>query len=191
MYVRARLNQKPEHFRMVPCYRPFAQEDAYRLTVGSDLSEGRMLITRSLVVVLLILASALIRCKGPEQPSDPDAQFAAALSRAKSGQRRVLIVFGADWCPDCHALEARMQEEPLMGLVRAKYEVVKVDVCRYDCNLAFARRFGNPIARGIPALVVTDSAGKVLVTTNNGEFSKARRMPKEAMLDFFKQYSGG
>lgn len=134
----------------------------------------------------------LAACDRPaSDPPGPAAQYRGLLGQAQTSGRRLLVVFGADWCPDCRTLKARMREEPLRSYLDEKYLVMNVDVCRYDCNMDFARRLGDPTAGGIPALVVVDPAGGTIVkATNGGEFAAARDMPVAAMLAFLQRYAG-
>ena len=43
-------------------------------------------------------------------PSDPAKDIAAALTAAATEHKRVLIDFGADWCPDCRVLGALFED---------------------------------------------------------------------------------
>jgi hypothetical protein len=42
------------------------------------------------------------------EPSDATKELDEALASAKSDHKRVLVVFGANWCYDCHVLEEAM-----------------------------------------------------------------------------------
>ena len=50
-----------------------------------------------------------------------DARAAIELARAQAtGGRRVLVVFGANWCGDCRVLDTAMKQGRLKELVEAK-----------------------------------------------------------------------
>ncbi len=58
----------------------------------------------------------------------PDADEAhkdldAALASAQVDHKRVLVIFGANWCYDCHVLDTAMHTEPLASIVRDNYHV--------------------------------------------------------------------
>ena len=120
-----------------------------------------------------------------DESADANAEIAAALARAATEDKLVLLEFGANWCPDCRVLSATMDEAPLSEQIAARYVVVKVDVGNWDKNLDVVKAWGNPIAKGIPAVVVADSAGRVLYATKAGELSNARRMGSPALVKFF------
>ena len=104
---------------------------------------------------------------------------------AKTTRRSVLVIFGANWCPDCRALDAALKNAKTAALIAKTFIVVKVDVGNFDRNLSVAEQYGNPIKRGIPAAVVLSPESQVLYTTRMGELSDARRMSETGVYDFF------
>ena len=68
---------------------------------------------------------------------------------------------------------------------------MKIDVGNFDRNLALVNRFGNPIARGIPAVVVLGPDQRVLYSTRGGELANAARMTEQAIFDFLSQQVAG
>jgi thiol:disulfide interchange protein len=99
--------------------------------------------------------------------SDPETEIASALEIARNSGRRVLLVFGADWCRDSRRMCRRLtHDEALSRLIADEFVVVTVDVGerdgpRWDSELV--RRYGRPFAgRGIPAMVVLGPDGEPL-----------------------------
>jgi thioredoxin 1 len=123
-------------------------------------------------------------------PADADARAEikeAELEAAKE-HKRVLLVFGANWCYDCHVLDLAFHR-PDFAAVMAAYEVVHVDIGPDGKkNSDLAKQFQVPLDKGVPALAVADSAGKVLVSQKNGEFENARAMTPEALLEFLNKW---
>src|ERR1700730_4844739 len=62
-------------------------------------------------------------------PDDADAhaEIKEAEQRAAAQHKRVLLVFGANWCYDCHVLDLAFQR-PDFAAVIADYEVVHIDI---------------------------------------------------------------
>jgi thioredoxin 1 len=110
--------------------------------------------------------------------SDVEAAFAAA----KASGKRVLIDYGADWCPDCHSLAAFMEGDAGRALIGPAFEVVKVDVGYWDHNLDVAGEYGNAIANGIPAVVVYTADGKLVGSSADGSLANARAMTEAQVL---------
>jgi hypothetical protein len=86
---------------------------------------------------------------------DPHANandaIAQALTQAKADQKRVLLDFGADWCPDCLVLAQLLDDPQVKPFLDDHYHVVRIDVGRWDNNLDVANRYGDPIAKGVVA----------------------------------------
>jgi thiol-disulfide isomerase/thioredoxin len=121
---------------------------------------------------------------------DADADIRQAQALAASDGRRVLIDFGADWCPDCQVLDRLYRDERVAPLLAERYHLVTVDVGRFDHNLDLAARYGGVIDGGIPALVVLDPAGAVVTTTKDGSFATARSMTAGELADYLGRYAG-
>lgn len=120
--------------------------------------------------------------------ADASAEIKEAEAKAAREHKRVLLVFGANWCYDCHVLDLafhRTEFAPVM----ATFEVVHVDIGPDGKkNADLAKRFEIPLDKGIPALAVLESDGKLLVSQKNGEFENARASTPEALLEFLSKW---
>ncbi|MFC3108412.1 thioredoxin family protein [Undibacterium arcticum] len=121
-----------------------------------------------------------------DEKADANADLKQALSQAKSSNKKVLVVFGANWCPDCRELDKALHGKSA-ALIDGKFIVVKVDVGQFDKNLELAKSYGNPIKKGIPAAVLLTSDNQVLYASKGGELSDARHMGDNGVYDFFNQ----
>ncbi len=119
---------------------------------------------------------------------DADAEIQAALERASGAKKRVLVVFGANWCYDCYVLDAALHDEEIAPLVNANFEVVHVDIGEGNKNLHLMQRYAVPLEKGIPAVAVLESDGKLLFSQKNGEFEKMRSLAPEDVLDFLHRW---
>jgi len=120
--------------------------------------------------------------------SDAAREVAAALARASKTGRNVVLIFGANWCPDCHALDEQMHRPALARLIAQDFVVVKIDVGRFDKNLDIGAKYGVPISKGIPAMAVVDPHGKLLYAQSQGQFANARLMPYRDFSEFFEKW---
>jgi hypothetical protein len=120
--------------------------------------------------------------------ADARAEIYEAEGKAAKEHKRVLLVFGANWCYDCHVLDLAFHRPEFVPVVTS-YEVVHVDI-RPDGkkNADLAQQYGVPLDKGIPALAVLESDGKLLVSQKNGEFENARAMTPEALLAFLNKW---
>ena len=120
--------------------------------------------------------------------ADAHADIKRTLEKAAKEHKRVLVVFGANWCYDCHVLDLAFERDDVAPLIEANYEVVHVDVGEGDKNQDLMKVYQVPMDRGIPAVAVLDSTGNVLFSQKNGEFEKARALGPEDLVKFLEQW---
>lgn len=120
-----------------------------------------------------------------DEKADAHADVQAALAAAKASGKPVVVVFGANWCPDCRALDKALKNDANAALMSSSFHVVKVDVGQFDKNLDIAKAYGDPIKKGIPAAAVLSPQGEVLYATKAGEIGDARKMSDQGVYDFF------
>ena len=131
-----------------------------------------------------MLAAAAAAADLPyDERADARADVTRALAQAQASGKNVLLVFGANWCPDCRELDKAMHGASA-PLVAEKFIVVKIDVGQFDRNIDLAREYGNPIRKGIPAAVLLAPDNRVLYATRAGELADARRMGETGIHDF-------
>ena len=121
-----------------------------------------------------------------DDSADAKAQIAAALHDAAAAKEPVLLIFGANWCPDCRALDTALKTGRNAELMR-KFKVVKVNVGQFDRNVDISTAYGNATAKGIPSAVILSPDNKVLFMTRAGELADARKMSDDGIYDFFTQ----
>ncbi len=140
---------------------------------------------RAIVLALAMLAPAVLAA-APEYPArgpdiydpaaDGSALIRAAQEQARAGRQRVLLDFGANWCPWCHALHHLFNsDDRVRRLLADAYVVVMIDVNRRHGtarNAAVNEHYGDPIRLGLPVLVVLDADGRPLVTQETGALEK-------------------
>jgi protein disulfide-isomerase len=138
----------------------------------------------------LALALAAGLAGAADRPYDPaadaEAQVHAALAEAGAAHQPVLLIFGANWCADCRALDKSLKTGRNAELIAHEFKVVKIDVGNFDRNLDIANAYGNPIKKGIPAAVIVSADNKVLYATRGGELANARQMSDDGVYQFFK-----
>ncbi len=60
--------------------------------------------------------------------ADARAEIIAAEQKAAREHKRLLLVFGANWCFDCHVLDLAFDRPDLAPILAANYEVVHIDL---------------------------------------------------------------
>jgi len=122
------------------------------------------------------------------EPEEASADLAATLAAAAKEHKRVLVVFGANWCYDCHVLDASFHSKELAPLVEANYKVVHINVGEMDKNLDIAQRYQVPLNKGIPCLVVLGSDGKLIFSQRQGEFENSYKIGISDVADFLNRW---
>lgn len=120
-----------------------------------------------------------------DEGADAEAALRATLADAATSRQPVLVVFGANWCGDCRMLDASFKTGPSAPLIARQFQVVKIDVGRFDRNVAIAERYRVPLKKGIPAVAVLSPDGKLIYATEGGELANARKMGEKGIHDFF------
>jgi thiol-disulfide isomerase/thioredoxin len=124
-----------------------------------------------------------------DEQADAKQDIAQALTRSQVENKYVLLDFGADWCPDCHALANFFEDEQLKTFIDEHYIVVHIDVGYWDRNLDIAEKYDDPISNGIPAVVILDPTEQIITSTREGELATARTATKEEIFAFLKQWA--
>ncbi|MDQ7012390.1 MAG: thioredoxin family protein [Planctomycetota bacterium] len=102
-------------------------------------------------------------------------QIAAALAKAKKENRRVLIQWGGNWCGWCIKLDEHIRSDrDLRRKLLYEYDVVHIDIGRFDKNIELASSLGADLkANGVPFLTVLDADGKPIANQETGALEAA------------------
>jgi thioredoxin 1 len=123
-------------------------------------------------------------------PDDADAhaEIAEAEQQAAGQHKRILLIFGANWCYDCHVLDLALHRSDFASVMTG-YEVVHVDLGPDEKkNGDVVKQFDVTLDKGVPVLAVINSDGKVVVSQKNGEFEDARSLTPEVLLAFLNKW---
>jgi thiol:disulfide interchange protein len=103
----------------------------------------------------------------------PQAELDALVAKAKAENKRVMLMFGGDWCVWCHALHKLFDENAEVGAALNKsFELVKVDI---ETNDALDAQLGKPSKNGFPVLVILDESGKAAHTQETGSLETGKK----------------
>jgi thioredoxin 1 len=122
-------------------------------------------------------------------PEDAQSEINAALASSAKDHKRVILVFGANWCYDCHVLDATFHSKAIAPLVSANFRVVHINIGEEDKNLDLAAKYGVPLKKGVPALAVLDSNGTVVYSQKEGEFENSVRIGPADVTAFLKKWA--
>jgi thiol:disulfide interchange protein len=121
-------------------------------------------------------------------PSVAKTEIHEALQRARTEHKRVILDFGGNWCGDCQVLHIYFHDPANKSLLEENFELVEVNIGRYDANTDIAEHYGIPLQRGVPALVILSPEGKVLLAQTHGEFEKMRTLQSSDLTKFLNDW---
>jgi thiol:disulfide interchange protein len=118
--------------------------------------------------------------------ADPKADIAAASVKARTQHKRIILDFGGDWCGDCMVLDYYYHQSPNAELLDKNFVLVHIDIGHMDHNVDIAQKYNVPITKGVPALAVLDSNGKLLYAERAKEFEQPTPEAITALLNRWK-----
>lgn len=121
--------------------------------------------------------------------ANASAALDAALARAKSSGKRVLLDLGGNWCGDCRFLAGVLEIPAVRSFVDRNFEVVFVDVGHFDKNLDIPARFGAPKPKGVPTILVLAADGTLVDPDQREDLSDARSMTPQAVVDWLARWA--
>ena len=151
-----------------------------------------MKTTRLILAAILACAPLLGLAAEPMYPSveRAKADIEGALKDAAKSKKRVIVDFGGNWCTDCKILDINMKKPENAALLEKNFVMVHVNVGDKGIsdNFDVAERFGIPLKKGVPALAVLESDGRVVYAQKNGEFESMRKMDPQSVNDFLARW---
>jgi thiol-disulfide isomerase/thioredoxin len=127
-----------------------------------------------------------------DEKADANAQLEKAIARAKASHKRVLVDLGGNWCGDCRILAATLDLPEMKSFVGKHFEMISVDVGRFDKNLQIPARYGiHERLEGVPAVLVIDPVtDKQLVgKADVAALADARHMQPQDLADWLAKYA--
>lgn len=103
-------------------------------------------------------------------------------------KKRVLLVFGGNWCYDCHVLDRALHEGSAAKVMKESFLLLHVDIGEGDKNLDLLKKYKIPLDKGVPAVAILRSDGGVVYSSGEGEFEAARKMMKKDLVAFLLRW---
>jgi thiol-disulfide isomerase/thioredoxin len=122
--------------------------------------------------------------------ADADRAVTEARQRAIARHKLLLIDLGGNWCLDCRILAGTIETPRLKSFVDAHYEVVMVDVGRFDKNGQIPARYGvTGRLQGVPSLLVVEPRSNRLINAGHtAALADARSMSPQALADWLASW---
>ena len=134
-------------------------------------------------------AKAEPRKKIYDEQADARKLLADALAAARPTDKRVLLMYGGNWCGWCHLLHECFAKNPAIAtLLRDEYELVMVDIGHFDKHQDLVKELGAQI-KGVPFLTVLDKDGKVLTHQPTEPLEKGKAHDPAKVKAFLEQWA--
>ena len=126
-----------------------------------------------------------------DEAANADAAIAAGRARALKGHKRLLIDLGGNWCLDCRLLAGTMELPEVRGFVAKHYEVVTVNIGRFDKNGQVPVAYGiTGRLKGVPAVLIVDPRTNRLINAGHETaLADARTLTPQALADWLAQWA--
>jgi thiol-disulfide isomerase/thioredoxin len=114
-----------------------------------------------------------------------------ARAHARASHKLLLIDLGGNWCLDCRILAGTMELPELKAWMKRHYELVTIDVGRFDKNLDVPARYGiRDRLKGVPSLLVIDpKTDKLINAGDTAALSDARSMNPQGLADYLARWA--
>jgi thioredoxin-related protein len=140
-------------------------------------------------------AGAATRASIYDKSADANVQVAKAAERAKKGDKRILLMFGGDWCGWCHKLHGLFKSNrEIAQTLYNEYELVTVDLespngatLLKTCKDALTK---EELQKGVgyPFLAVLDAEGKVITAQRTNDLEEGDHHDPTRVADFLEKW---
>ena len=101
--------------------------------------------------------------------------------------KQPILIFGANWCPDCRIFSGTMNIPKIKSYIDKNFQILYLDVKRYEINMELMEEYGIPSAEGIPRVLVFDKNKNLLNNSNTTEWRTARDRSSQEIFNFFQE----
>jgi len=124
-----------------------------------------------------------------DKNADARSEIKEALTAAAKGHQRVILVFGGNWCYDCHVLDQAFHQDDVASILEKNFRVVHVDIGDDGKkNNDVAAEYKTPLNKGVPVLAILSADAKVLYSQQNGEWESARSLDPDDVIAFLDKW---
>jgi thiol-disulfide isomerase/thioredoxin len=116
-----------------------------------------------------------------------ETQVLDFIAQSKVGNQSI-IIFGANWCPDCRILEGTLLLPTVRSFIDDNFSVIHIDVGKYDINMNLLELLGIPKQEGIPRVVIFGQESNILNMNSTDKWRSARQNKAQEIFDYFQSY---
>lgn len=125
----------------------------------------------------------------PYERKEVTSEELLSFIKNSSEGKQALVIFGANWCPDCRLLEGTLQMPTVKKFMEENYSILHIDLGKYDINMSLLEVLGIPKQEGVPRVVIFDNQGKSLNLETNDRWRTARDSKQQEIFNYFQKYT--
>lgn len=110
----------------------------------------------------------------------------AFINNAINKSKQPILIFGANWCPDCRIFSGTINIPKINSYIEDNYEILYIDLKRYEINMELMKEYGIEPAEGVPRILVFDKNKKLLNSLSTTEWRTARERTSQEIFNFFQ-----
>ena len=99
-----------------------------------------------------------------------------------------VVIFGANWCPDCPILSAVLSLPSVKQYIDAHFSIMLVDLGRYDINMNLLEVVGIEQKDGVPRVIIFDKNRKAINLSTNDIWRTARDSSPQDIFNYFQSF---
>jgi hypothetical protein len=158
------------------------------------------MIRKSVMFVMIVLGAAFIASASAadDMPVLPEYQFVPSntvlqdvdekRNAAISKNKRLLVVFGAQWCHDSRGLSQRFSTPKMHAILQQQYETVFVDVGYFSKGFEAIKQLNQTIFYATPTVLIIDpKTNTVLNQASIMHWTNADSLELAEYHDYFSQ----
>ena len=109
------------------------------------------------------------------------------LSLSIAENKQPIIIFGANWCPDCRIFSGTIDIPKINEFIETYFNILYIDVKRYEINMNLIEYFDIPAEEGIPRVLVFDFNKNIINKSSTTEWRTARDRSSQDIFNFFQE----
>ena len=117
-----------------------------------------------------------------------DKELLDFINNSTSGNQSI-IIFGANWCPDCRILEGTLLLPTVKKFMDKNFSIRHIDLGKYDINMHLLELLGVPKEEGIPRVVIFGEKKNILNLDSTDKWRSARQNKSQEIFDYFQSYA--
>lgn len=124
-----------------------------------------------------------------DEQANAQEEIAETVAKASKDHKRIVLIFGGNWCYDCHVLDYVFHQLDVAPLVDNNFYVIHIDIGRDGKkNRDLAAKYNTVLDKGVPALAILDRDGKLLMGQQGGEWESTRTMDPDDIIVFLNKW---